>query len=78
MTPSEAAALILTEAEQLVEMEAAKLIQKEAPIVINRLQLAEKNKPGFLGIRKDLDIGLVDLFNLALEWAKGINPPAQS
>lgn len=76
MTPAEAVAIIYPELANLVEQEVAAEIQAFAPKAIIYLQNAEKTKPGFLGIRADFDGTLVDVLNLAISWANGVNPPA--
>ena len=69
ITEQEAIAALFTEAEQAVETDLKELAKKELPIVINRLQNAEKLHPGFLGICKIVDNFLIDVCDVALTWA---------
>ena len=68
MTGQDAMAIIFGTVEAAGVTALKELGKKDLPVFIKYLENCEKNKPGFLGIMKDIDMALVDVATLALGW----------
>lgn len=57
-----------------LEAQSKPMIKTEAPLLIKRLTLAEQNQPGFLHMRAFGEHCLVDIIQVALDWANSDLP----